>query len=189
VRALLDAGTDAVKVGPQGWTALIWAAAAGRAAAVRALLDAGLDVDMTVTGGTTALMGAALYGHEAAVRALLKAGADVHKADEDGWTALMLAASDGHRAAGTAQHGGCKLKSHVGHSFRAHCSHPALPPDEDIRDHCVHFQGLRNDITLSRTPRTAQSRGHSLWSRAAGHKRFCTHYRSFQGLKYRQCLS
>ena len=90
-----------------GATALVIAAATGRADAVKALLEAGADVDAKTSDGTTALIvaaygmfktppetpkAAARGGHADTVKALLEAGADVDAKTSNGTTALIAAA-------------------------------------------------------------------------------------------------
>ncbi len=91
-------------------TALMAAAAKGRADMLVALLDAGAPVNAAapsgVEKGETALMLAAASGSAEAVQLLLSRGANVHAAlkagNERGKTALMYAAEQGHAEAAQA---------------------------------------------------------------------------------------
>jgi hypothetical protein len=90
-------------------TALMWAAAVGRAAAMRRLIELGADVDHQATFGgpthgerVTALQIAAQAGHRDAVDALLAAGADPTLRDAlYGGTASGWAEKGGHAALAT----------------------------------------------------------------------------------------
>ena len=91
-------------------SALMAAAATGRADMLEALLDAGAPVNAAVPSGVdkgeTALMLAAGSGSVEAVQLLLARGANVHAAlqagNEQGKTALMYAAEQGHAEAAQA---------------------------------------------------------------------------------------
>ena len=83
---------------PDGKTALMLAAGAGRADLARALLAAGADVNAANARGGTALMFAATQGDSETVAALLSHGAAVNARAENGWTAMTLAAATGQAA-------------------------------------------------------------------------------------------
>ena len=75
-----------------GWTALMFAAQGGHAAAIAALLAAGAEVEAKRNDdGRTALMRAAEGGHAAAIEALVAEGAEVQARDDKGKTALEIA--------------------------------------------------------------------------------------------------
>lgn len=82
-----------------GWTALMWAANNGNAAAVKALLDAGANPDEGDSEGWTALMLAATDsrgdGGSEAVELLARVTKDVNRTDKMGRGALMSAAMYG----------------------------------------------------------------------------------------------
>jgi ankyrin repeat protein len=87
--------------GIRDWTALMAAAALGRAEVIKLLLSnrAELEAKSTgpwSTGGWTALMLSAGYGRAEAVKQLLAGGADVKPKDSDGWTALIAAVPHGN---------------------------------------------------------------------------------------------
>ncbi len=88
--ALLVAGAQINQAMPDGWTALLFAAAQGHVAAVRALIAGGAD-DQVDSDGDTALIFAARNGNTALVELLLEVGADKHHKNADGDTALIEA--------------------------------------------------------------------------------------------------
>jgi len=119
VTALFVAGADVNGRGPDGWTALMSAAAgrylavvkvpplmydktelvpaleashSGRADVAGLLLYKGADVNAATKDGWTALMWAAREGHADVVKLLLDNRADPNRSDRDGRTALMWAA-------------------------------------------------------------------------------------------------
>ncbi|KNC53475.1 uncharacterized protein AMSG_01189 [Thecamonas trahens ATCC 50062] len=71
VALLLGAGADPDVSNPDGWTALHWAARAGRAPVVQALLDAGANASAATLQGRTPLDEAVEFGHSRVVRLLL----------------------------------------------------------------------------------------------------------------------
>jgi ankyrin repeat protein len=76
IQALLDAGADPSKGGPNGAGPLMAAAAAGSVDAVRALLDGGADLHAREsTNGQTALMFAAWENRADVIRLLIERGA------------------------------------------------------------------------------------------------------------------
>jgi ankyrin repeat protein len=80
-----------------GFTALDWAARAGRTEAIAELVRAGADPDLRDSGpnGWTPLLHAVHKNQLGSVRALLAAGATVDGRGENGLTPLMLAAAQG----------------------------------------------------------------------------------------------
>ena len=109
VRALLDSGVDADKVGAyhyisrsfvsstEGQFALRFAAKKGHLAVVKALIEAGADVNKQAIYGNTALGAATAQGSTLVVMELLKAGADVNlTCSDDGSTPIFGAAEEGH---------------------------------------------------------------------------------------------
>lgn len=104
VQALVDANAPeraAVDlVDRDGWTALMHAAAYGRAAAVQVLMGASAALNTQDGNGWTALMHAADRGHMDAVRALAPLAGPIADLESvcinKNRTALMLAAHKGH---------------------------------------------------------------------------------------------
>ena len=78
---------DPQRTGDKAFTALLFAARAGRIEAARALLEAGGDVNDTLSDGTSALVLATLSAQYDMGVFLLEQGADPNAA-EQGWTAL-----------------------------------------------------------------------------------------------------
>jgi len=81
----------------RGFTALDWAARAGRADAIAELVRAGADPELRDSGpnGWTPLLHAVHKNQLGSVRALIAAGADVNGRGDNGLTPLMLAAAQG----------------------------------------------------------------------------------------------
>jgi ankyrin repeat protein len=98
-RWLLGAGAQIDARDPQGFSALHWAARAGRPISVAALLQARASVDMLDHRGRTPLMLALLERRSAAsdesIELLLRAGADADIRDDHGWTSLHHLAAGG----------------------------------------------------------------------------------------------
>ena len=96
VRALLHRGDDPNAYDADGWTALHWAARAGKLETTRLLLEGGAQPDVRdrYVNGWTPLMHAAHKHQAATVQALLQAGADPNARNPIGITALMLACSE-----------------------------------------------------------------------------------------------
>src|SRR5262245_18477002 len=100
VEALIKAGASVDKArepaGPQaGMTALMAAAAAGKADCVRLLIKASAQPNTRSPDGKTALMFAAGWGNAATVRALLESNARVNERSDDRMSALHFAAARG----------------------------------------------------------------------------------------------
>ncbi len=93
--AMLTKGANPNTPGPDGTTALMWAAANDDVELVRALLKAGADVKAKNHFGTTAITEAAILGSAPILDALLKAGADANTTNPEGETPLMAAARSG----------------------------------------------------------------------------------------------
>ena len=83
--------------GPQGDTALHWAAFHGREAGVAQLIDRGSDVNAAVDNGNTPLHQAAYRGHTAVVELLIAHGAEINRRTRTGLTPLDWAERNGHR--------------------------------------------------------------------------------------------
>jgi uncharacterized protein len=82
--------------GPDGTTAVMYAAANDDLDLVHALIKAGANVTLKNQLGTSALTEAAIIGSATVIDALLKAGADPNTTNPEGETALMAAARSGH---------------------------------------------------------------------------------------------
>jgi len=81
--------------GPDGSTAIMYAAANDDLELVRALIKAGANVKLKNQLGTSAITEAAIIGSAPIIEALLKAGADPNFRTTDGETPLMAAARSG----------------------------------------------------------------------------------------------
>jgi uncharacterized protein len=92
---LLKAGADPNTPGPDGTTAVMWAAANDDLELVRALIAAKANVTLKNHFGTTAITEAAIVGSEKVLDALLKAGAGPNTRNPEGETPLMAAARSG----------------------------------------------------------------------------------------------
>jgi len=97
--AQLREGIDVDARGPDGSTALLWAAYHGDLDLVERLIDAGADVNVKNDFGAFALSEAAIAGEAPLIKALLAAGAEVDAANADGETSLLAAARSGNVAA------------------------------------------------------------------------------------------
>jgi uncharacterized protein len=95
VLTLLAKGADPNTAGPDGTTAVMWAAANDDLELVRALIAAKANVRLKNQFGTTAITEAAIIGSEKVLDALLKAGADPNTRNPEGETPLMAAARTG----------------------------------------------------------------------------------------------
>src|SRR5262245_14362381 len=99
--AALKAGADVQARGPDGTTALIWAAYNGDADLVGRLLAAGAEANAQNEFGASALSEAATGGYTDGVAALLKGGANADLPNPEGETPLMEVARTGDVAAAT----------------------------------------------------------------------------------------
>ena len=93
---LLAKGANPNAAGPDGTTAVMWAASNDDVELVRALVKAGANVTLKNQFGTSALTEAAIIGSAPVVDVLLKAGADPNTRNPEGETPLMAAARSGH---------------------------------------------------------------------------------------------
>ena len=93
---LLTKGANPNAPGPDGTTAIMWAASNGDIDLVRALIKAGANVTLKNQFGTTAITEAAIIGSAPVIDALLKAGADPNTKNPEGETPLMAVARSGN---------------------------------------------------------------------------------------------
>lgn len=93
--SLLAKGANPNTPGPDGTTAIMWAAANDDVELVRALIKAGANVKATNQFGTSAITEAAIIGSAPVLDALIKAGADPNTKNPEGETPLMAAARSG----------------------------------------------------------------------------------------------
>ena len=96
---LLATGADPNAPGPDGTTAVMWAAANDDLELVRALIEARANVSVKNQLGTSALTEAAIIGSAPIIDALLEAGADPNTKNPEGETPLMAVARGGNVAA------------------------------------------------------------------------------------------
>ncbi len=96
LRLLAVKGTDVNKPGPDGTTAIMYAAANDDVELVRALIRAGANVKLKNQFGTSAITEAAIVGSAPIIDALLKAGADANTKNPEGETPLMAVARTGN---------------------------------------------------------------------------------------------
>ena len=92
---LLAKGANPNTPGPDGTTALMWAASNDDLELVRALIKAGANVTLKNQFGTSSLTEAAIIGSAPVIEALLKAGADPNTKNPEGETPLMAVARAG----------------------------------------------------------------------------------------------
>lgn len=92
---LLAQGANPDTAGPDGTTALMWAAAHDDLDLVRALIRAKANVGARNQFGTTAITEASIIGSARILDALLKAGADPNTKNPEGETPLMAVARSG----------------------------------------------------------------------------------------------
>jgi ankyrin repeat protein len=92
----LEQGADAKARGPDGTTALMWAAYYEDVDMVRRLIKAGVDVNAQNEFGASALSEAAITGSAPIVEALLDAGADANLQNPEGEAPLMIVARTGN---------------------------------------------------------------------------------------------
>jgi ankyrin repeat protein len=95
IRALIEAGAEINKIGPDGDAALHTASSRNAAANIRLLIEHGADVNLKNSRDETALLKAMDYRGFDAVVALLDTGADPNIADAKGNAALHAAANMG----------------------------------------------------------------------------------------------
>jgi ankyrin repeat protein len=93
---LLAKGADPNAPGPDGTTAVMWAASNDDVELVRALIAARANVTLKNQFGTSALTEAAIVGSARIIEALLKAGADPNTRNPEGETPLMAVARSGN---------------------------------------------------------------------------------------------
>ena len=93
---LLADRADPNALGPDGTTAIMWAAHHDHLDLVQALIKAGANVKLKNQFGTSALTEAAIIGSAPIIDALLKAGADPNTRNPEGETPLMAVARGGH---------------------------------------------------------------------------------------------
>ena len=157
VDQFLKSGADVCALGPQGDTALHWAAFHGNETMARRLIGAGAGIDVRVNNGSTPLHLAAYNGHTGVVKILIAHGAKVNARTLAGVTPLDWAERNGHPAVAQL------LRANGGESG-------TKPPTEDtLADH----QEIRSDKTgdlpqlnqiltrygLSKTPDGASAAG------------------------------
>ncbi|HLF10168.1 MAG TPA: ankyrin repeat domain-containing protein [Gammaproteobacteria bacterium] len=94
--AALKEGSDVNARGPDGTTALLWAAYNGDLELVQRLIRAGADVNAKNDFGAFALSEAAIAGSTPIIEALLDADADANAANPEGETPLMEVARTGN---------------------------------------------------------------------------------------------
>jgi len=94
-QAALAAGADPNLRGPDGTTAVMYAAYNGDVELVAELVEAGADVTLANAFGTSAITEAAIIGDVAVLEALLSAGADPNFRNPEGETPLMAVARTG----------------------------------------------------------------------------------------------
>jgi ankyrin repeat protein len=99
MRLAATKGANVNATGPDGSTALMYAAANGDLELVRALIKAGANVKLANQLGTSAITEAAIIGNAPIIDALIKAGGDPNFRTTDGETPLMAAARSGHMEA------------------------------------------------------------------------------------------
>src|SRR5579871_5742502 len=88
-------GTNVNAAGPDGSTALMYAAANGDLELIRALIKAGANAKLANQLGSSAITEAAIIGNAPILGALLKAGADPNFRTTNGETPIMEAARSG----------------------------------------------------------------------------------------------
>jgi ankyrin repeat protein len=92
---LLARGANPNLAGPDGTTAVMWAASNDDVELVRALIKAGADVKTKNQFGTSAITEAAIVGSAPIINTLVKAGADPNAKNPEGETPLMAVARSG----------------------------------------------------------------------------------------------
>jgi ankyrin repeat protein len=92
---LLSKGANPNAVGPDGTTALMWAASNDDVELVRALIKAGANAKAKNQFGTSALTEASIIGSASIINTLIKAGADPNTKNPEGETPLLAVARSG----------------------------------------------------------------------------------------------
>jgi len=95
MRLVTAKGTNVNAAGPDGTTAIMYAAANDDLDLVRALIKAGANVKVKNQFGTSPITEAAILGSAPILEALLKAGADANFKTLDGETPILAAARSG----------------------------------------------------------------------------------------------
>src|SRR5215208_366649 len=95
---MIARGANVNTPGPDGTTAVMYAAANDDVELVRALIKAGANVTLKNQLGTSAITEAAIIGSAPIIDALLKAGADANTKNPEGETPLMAVARSGNVA-------------------------------------------------------------------------------------------
>ncbi len=95
MRLVSAKGTNVNAAGPDGATAIMYAAANDDLELVRALIKAGANVKVKNTFGSSPITEAAILGSAPILEALLKAGADPNFKNLDGETPILAAARSG----------------------------------------------------------------------------------------------
>ena len=96
VLAAVAEGTDINLRGPDGTTAIMYAAYYGDLDLANALIEAGANVTLQNEFGTSAITEAAIIGHAEVISALLTAGADPNFKNPEGETPIMAIARVGN---------------------------------------------------------------------------------------------
>jgi ankyrin repeat protein len=96
---MIASGANVNTPGPDGTTAIMYAAANDDVELVRALIKAGANVKAKNQLGTSAITEASIIGSAPVIDALLKAGADPNTKNPEGETPLMAVARSGNVAA------------------------------------------------------------------------------------------
>lgn len=94
---LLLSGADPNKKNFTGFSALHWAAYAGRCEVAKKLIEKGANIDCRNEDGQTPFHVASMRGHLEFMRFLEGAGADIHAVTSEGWNALHFALIGNHK--------------------------------------------------------------------------------------------
>lgn len=94
---LLLSGADPNKKNFTGFTALHWAAYAGRCEIVKKLLDKKANINCRNEEGQTPIHIASMRGHLQFIKFLENEGADIHAVTSDGWNAIHYALIGNHK--------------------------------------------------------------------------------------------
>jgi len=143
---LINSGADVHERGPQGDTALHWAAFHGRETIVAQLIARGADVDVAVDNGSTPLHQAAYRGHTGVVELLILQGAELNHRTANGVTPLGWAKRNGHSAVMQV------LLAHGGRYGVASASDSALSRRIDTLPDAVLFAALSYLPSLQNKP-------------------------------------